>query len=86
MRTTLTLDDDLGERLLELSRETKQPFKAVLNQALRRGLGEASPRSAFRVKPHSGGLLPGIDERRLNELIWELDEDVFAAKARKLPR
>ncbi len=43
MKTTLTLDDDLAERVADLAREIRKPFKVVLNDALRRGLGETTP-------------------------------------------
>jgi hypothetical protein len=72
MRTTLTLDDDLAERIADLARETRRPFKAVLNDTLRRGLGESTPSEPkFHFKPHPGNLRPGIDDRRFNELAWE---------------
>jgi hypothetical protein len=76
MRTTLTIDDDLADRLSHIARETERPFKAVLNEALRRGLAERAPSvPAFDYQPHPGNLLPGIDERRLNELAWQLEEE-----------
>ena len=79
MRTTLTVDDDLADRLLELARETRQPFKVVLNAALRRGLSEQLRANIpFSYRAHPGHLRAGIDDRRLNELLWELDEDRFA--------
>lgn len=72
MRTTLTLEDDLAERIADLARETRRPFKAVLNDTLRRGLGESAPHQpAFHLRPHPGNLRPGIDDRRFNELAWE---------------
>ena len=72
MRTTLTLDEDIFERAVELARETRRPFKSVINEALRRGLGEsAPPEPEFRLEPHAGHLRPGIDDRRFNELAWE---------------
>lgn len=78
MRTTLTLEDDLADRLAQIARETQQPFKVVVNEALRRGLAERAPSvPAFDYQPHPGNLLPGIDERRLNELAWQLDEERF---------
>jgi hypothetical protein len=74
MRTTLTLEDDLAERIADLARETRRSFKAVINDTLRRGLGESTPSEPkFRVKPHPGNLRPGIDDRRFNELAWELE-------------
>ena len=78
MRTTLTLEDDLADRLAQIARETQQPFKVVLNETLRRGLAERAPSvPAFDYQAHAGNLLPGIDERRLNELAWQLDEERF---------
>ena len=74
MRTTLTLDDDVAERLAEVARQTRQPFKAVVNSALRRGLGEFAPREpAFQLRAHAGNLRPDINDGRLNEMAWELD-------------
>ena len=78
MRTTLTLDDDLADRLAQVARETHLPFKVVVNETLRRGLAEQVTEPApFSYQPHAGGLLPGIDDRRLNELAWQLDEERF---------
>ena len=72
MRTTITLEDDLAERIGELAREARKPFKSVLNDVLRRGLGEtALAEPAFIIRAHPGNLRPGIDDRRLNELAWE---------------
>jgi len=79
MRTTLTLEDDLADRLAQIARETQRPFKAVLNEALRRGLAERAPSvPPFDYEPHPGNLLPGIDDRRLNELAWQLDDERFS--------
>ncbi len=72
MRTTLTLDDDLAQRVADLARESHRPLNAVVNELLRRGLGELNPGAAdFRVEPRAGHMLPGIDDRRLNELAWD---------------
>ena len=79
MRTTLTLEDDLADRLAQIARETQRPFKTVLNEALRRGLAEGAPAlPAFDYEPHPGNLLPGIDDRHLNELAWQLDDERFS--------
>jgi hypothetical protein len=40
MRTTLTLDDDVAAALNRLRRERDVPFRALVNDALRRGLKE----------------------------------------------
>ncbi len=74
MRTTLSLEDDLAQQLTEVARESHKPFKVVVNEAIRRGLSESGPQEApFRVEAHAGRLRPGIDDRRFNELAWELD-------------
>ncbi len=75
MRTTLTLEADLAQRLADLARETRRPFETVVNEALRRGLAEfPSPEPEFRIHPHAGHLHPGIDDRRFNELAWEFQQ------------
>ena len=80
MRTTLTVDDDLSDKLMQLARETGQSFKSTVNMALRRGLGElAAPVEPFDYQAHPGHLRPGIDPRGFNELAGRLDDDQFAA-------
>jgi hypothetical protein len=78
MRTTLTLDDDLAESLNRTARLTGRSFKAVVNEAIRRGLslGDAplgNGREPFVVEPQACGLMPGIDPLRLNQLVDELE-------------
>ena len=77
----MTLDDDVAERLADLARESSLPFKVVVNDALRRGLGGPKPREPkFVIKPHCGNLRSKIDDRRLNELVWEFEEERLARK------
>jgi hypothetical protein len=71
MRTTVTLDDDIAEELSERARRQRVPFKQVLNETLRQGLGGLRAQQPFELEPHAGHLKPGIDDRRLNELAWE---------------
>jgi hypothetical protein len=83
MRTTLTLDPDVAERLASETRRTGKSLKAVVNDAIRRGLGLSgrqpkAPR--FTVQPHAFGLRPGIDPDRLNQLIDELEVDDAARR------
>jgi hypothetical protein len=40
MRTTLTLDDDVANRLERLRRSRNASFREIVNDALRRGLDE----------------------------------------------
>lgn len=78
MRTTLSLDDDLAESLNRAARLTGRSFKAVVNEAIRRGLslGDAplgNRREPFVVEPQACGWMPGIDPLRLNQLVDELE-------------
>ena len=79
MRTTLTLEPDIAERLRAEATLGKKSFKEIVNAALRRGLGleEAAPMPPFRVIPHSAAFLPGIDPGKLNQLVDELDAAEF---------
>ena len=86
MRTTVTLDPDVAEKLSRLAHARRAPFKRVLNEALRRGLaGQEAVAKAkpFSVKPYRSGFRPGVDALRLNQLADELDVQEFGAKARR---
>lgn len=83
MRTTLTLEQDVAERLAQEARRTGKSFKSVVNEALRLGLGLAGkplPRKPFRVEPHSLGLRPGFDADRMNQLLDELEVEESSRK------
>ena len=80
MRTTLTLDDDVGEFLREQARLHDKPFKQVVNETLRRGMSPAAeqkPRRPFRVRPNHGGFAPGVDPLRVKELLNDWDDEHF---------
>jgi hypothetical protein len=74
-RTTLTLEDDVAERLLEESRRTGKSFKAVVNTTLRAGLDRraASDLPPFEVKARPMGLKPGFDLDHIEELLDRLE-------------
>ena len=84
-RTTLTLEDDLADRLREQARLLGRPFRQVVNDALRRGLSPVARETVaprYRVVPNRSGLAPGVDPLRLNQLSDELEAEDFAARAR----
>jgi len=62
-RTTLTLEDDVADRLRERARATGMPFKSLVNEALRAGLEHMANRKTtpFRVQAHDLGLQPGLE-------------------------
>lgn len=84
MRTTLTLDPDVADFLKAQCRLHDKPFKQVVNDTLRRGMGpsaEKTERTRFRVEPIRGGFAPGVDPQRLNQLLDELEVEDFLAES-----
>ena len=86
VRTTLTLERDVAERLKKEMRRTGKGLKALVNDALRRGLsmaGRPVRPPPFEVQPQALGVRPGIDLDRMNQLVDELEA---AEAGRKLGR
>ena len=77
MRTTVTLEPDVERFVREEAHRTKRPFKAVINDLLRRAMRPergARPRP-FKVTPHKTRLVAGIEPARFNQLADELEDD-----------
>ena len=72
MRTTLTIDDDVAALLNKEVRKTGEPFKQVVNRAIRLGLttGRRTPPKPFKVKPFNLKL-PHFT--KVEELLEELE-------------
>jgi hypothetical protein len=85
MRTTLTIDEEIAERIRNEVELGKRSLKAVVNDALRRGMGlEPVKRTKpYRVKAHSSAFAPGVDPGRLNQLVDELESAEFLAKQQR---
>ena len=80
MRTTLTIDDDLAMALHAKSRAENRPFKAVVNEALRRGLeasGQERPRITFRV--YDTGMDPDLDLTKATQIAAAMEDDHILA-------
>lgn len=80
MRTTLTIDDDLFDRIRQEAAQTRRRFRDVLNERLRLGFstGNAArkPASKFKVEPFSTpGFAAGVDEKKLNQLFDILESE-----------
>lgn len=76
MRTTLTIEADVERLLRHKMRRTNKTMKAVVNDALRVGLGtrgKSARLPRYKVKPHAFGFKPGVDIDRLNQLVDELE-------------
>ena len=70
MRTTLTLDDDIARQLNRLAHSRESSFKAIVNEALQRGLSEmtAPPEpKPYRTRAQSLGAFRGVDPARLGQ-------------------
>lgn len=83
MRTTLTLEPDVEQLLRREMRRTDSSMKAVVNDALRLGLGARGkpPRSSrYKVEPHAFGLKPGFDRDRFNQLVDETEVEEIAGR------
>jgi len=83
MRTTLTIEDDLGDALKKRSHRTRQPFKQVVNEVLRAGLAakESPPVRRYRLKAAAlGGVLPGVNLDKVLALADALEDEGIARK------
>jgi hypothetical protein len=64
IRTTVTLDEDVAERVKQQSRSRGKSFRETLNDLLRAGLvaTESQPRRRkLNLVPHHGGYYPGLN-------------------------
>jgi hypothetical protein len=82
MRTTLTLDDDVGAALERLCDKQKRPFRTVVNDTLRAGIAvvtqkRSRPARLFRTKPVTLGKprLPNVDD--VAEVLAFLDHQAW---------
>ena len=72
IRTTVTLDEDVVERLKQEARSRGLPFRQVLNDVIQSGLVAAcAPSQAppFRIKPKRMGTRPGINYDNIAALL-----------------
>lgn len=84
MRTTVTLETGLAEKLKDYAHRRRLSFKQALNEVLRCGLQaqkQLVKSDRFEVEPHLGEFRPGIDPGRLNQLLDELEVNDFVREA-----
>lgn len=78
-RTTLTLDEDVADKLERQAERGGVSFRDVVNAALRSGLAAqdagARKRPPFRVQTFSSPFRRGIDPMKLNQLSDDLEVD-----------
>jgi hypothetical protein len=81
MRTTVTLDDDLVRELKRLAQEREEPFKRVLNEAIRAGLSETGRAAEpFQTSPSPLRLRRDIDFAKALRLAADLEDEALARK------
>lgn len=77
MRTTLTLEDDVAARLQAEARRTGRPFKAIVNDHLRRSLAlrtRSKAMPSFRVQARNlGGPAPGSSYDDVGALLDQIE-------------
>jgi hypothetical protein len=75
IRTTVTLDEDVLERVKQESRSRGASFKTTLNDLLRVALAEKpkARRKPFKVRPMSLGYRPDINFDKIEALIEHLE-------------
>jgi hypothetical protein len=76
IRTTVTLDDDVAERVKAESRSPGASFKETINELLRVGLAaraEPRPRKPFKVKAYHMGVIPGLNYDKTEDLLEYLE-------------
>ncbi|MEM1222319.1 MAG: antitoxin [Verrucomicrobiota bacterium] len=85
MRTTLTIDPDVAERLRQEMKAGKLPFKRVVNEKLRIGLGmQPKPKSKpYKVKPFESAYVADVEQRSMNQLADELESEAYLKKEAK---
>lgn len=73
MRTTLTLDDDVAEKLKAESRRSGQSFKQTVNEALRRGLARKPARKSAKYEVRDIGFRLGTHFESTSRFLEQLD-------------
>ncbi|HEX3398073.1 MAG TPA: hypothetical protein VHS76_15330, partial [Steroidobacteraceae bacterium] len=79
-RTTITLDDDVLQKAKAAAAKSRQPFRQVINEALRAGLRATAttPDAApYRTKPHKMGLKAGRNLDNIQELLAQVEGEDF---------
>ncbi len=74
MRTTVTLEPDVADRLRQIMGERDVTFKEAVNSTLRRGLETAAESRPYEVPSHALGLKPDIDGDRTIHFLDNLED------------
>lgn len=76
MRTTLAIDDDVISRARAVAETLNEPFRRVINEALRAGLdavAEPGPEKPYSTRPHKMGVRAGKNLDNIQELLAQTE-------------
>jgi hypothetical protein len=76
MRTTLSLDEDVLQKARNVATRMRVPFKTVVNEALRVGLGEVekpAKQRRYKTVPHDMGLRGGFNLDNVQEVLAQAE-------------
>jgi hypothetical protein len=76
MRTTINLDEDVLEKGRNLAAKLNKPFRAIINEALRRGLSEVekpAKQRSYQTKARPMHIKPGINLDNIHELLARIE-------------
>jgi hypothetical protein len=82
VRTTLTLDDDVADRLRDRIRQSGHSLKDVVNETLRLGLNSGAPPNRPRMKWRKSPLQIGVPFVSTSELLERLEASEDNRRAR----
>ena len=80
MRTTLAIDDDVLDRARSVAAKLHEPFRQVVNEALRAGLQtvqEPSRTRPYCTRPRKLGLRPGRSLDNIQELLAQVEGEEY---------
>lgn len=80
MRTTLAIDDDVLSRAKAVAADLHEPFRRVINEALRAGLdvvAEPGPQKPYTTKPQKMGLRAGRNLDNIQEILAQTEGEDF---------
>jgi hypothetical protein len=84
MRATVTLDPDVESMLRKEVRRRGEPFKQVLNNAIRAGLRDASKQGVQAFEPLTFDMgAPRVDLTKAALLAAELEDDELIGRYRR---
>lgn len=81
MRTTIDISDALLRDLREQAAASRRPFRAVVEEALQRGLAAFSAEPAgrrVRIVPHPAGIKAPYRAMSMNQLCDQLESEATA--------